>query len=123
MNSDEENITKRTLLSDSNKLNSSNKQIDETAQVPLEQETEISDPNINLEQEEPASTFLDKFIAFLVLIYPFSKFIEFLQDQLHDRLPQSISNISVLIGIIGFLVAIGWLAKIIYTYRLKLSSK
>ncbi|MFH0958243.1 MAG: hypothetical protein V1897_06020, partial [Pseudomonadota bacterium] len=75
------------------------------------------------EQEEPSSEFLDKAIAFLLLIYPFSKLIEFVQDQLHDRLPQSIANISVLIGIIGFLVAIGWLAKVIYTYRLKLSSK
>ena len=110
-------------MSDLNQLHSSNKQVDETEQGLRNREMEISDPNTNLEQEEPASTFLDKLIAFLVLIYPFSKFIEFLQDQLHDRLPQSIANISVLIGIIGFLVAIGWLAKVIYTYRLKLTSK
>lgn len=107
-------------MSDLNQPNSSNKQIGETERVPLDHEKEISDPNMNLEQEEPASTFLDKLIAFLVLIYPFSKLIEFAQEMLNDLLPQSIANISVLIGIIGFLVTIGWLAKMIYVYRLRL---
>ena len=108
-------------MNQENQPHCSNKRVEEAEKDDANQEpcaTAVSE-----EDDEPSSTFLDKAIAFLVLIYPFSKLIELLQDLLHDRLPQSIANISVLIGIIGFLVAIGWLAKIVYTYRLKLFSK
>ncbi|MEI6134331.1 MAG: hypothetical protein WCP72_05100 [Desulfomonile sp.] len=108
-------------MNQENQPHSPNKRVEEVEKDNANQEPCVT--AVSEEDDEPSSTFLDKAIAFLVLIYPFSKLIELLQDLLHDRLPQSIANISVLIGIIGFLVAIGWLAKIVYTYRIKLFSK
>ena len=112
-------------MNQENQPHSPNKRVEEVEKDNANQEpcaTAVSE-----EDDEPSSTFLDKAIAFLVLIYPFSKLIAFVQDlildRFHDWLPESIAKISVLIGIIGFLVAIGWLAKIVYSYRLKLFSK
>ena len=75
------------------------------------------------EIDEPSVSLLDRAVAALILILPFSKLIEWAQDKLHDILPQSIANMAVLVGIILFLVATGRLSKTIYYYRMKLSVK
>lgn len=62
-------------------------------------------------------TFLDRVIAFLLLVWPFSYLISWAQDLTADRLPTSIANIMVLIGIVAFLVVVGWLSKRIYRIR------
>ncbi len=75
------------------------------------------------EIDEPSVSLLDRAVAALILILPFSKLIEWAQDKLHDILPQSIANMAVLVGIILFLVATGRLSKTIYYYRMKFSVK
>lgn len=71
--------------------------------------------------EESSVSLLDRAVAALILILPFSKLIEWAQDKLHDILPQSIANMAVLVGIILFLLATGRLSKTIYYYRLKVT--
>lgn len=89
----------------------------------LTTQTSSVDGQDSLETEELPVSFLDRAIAALILMLPFSKLIEWSQDKLHDHLPQSIANISVLVGIILFLVATGRLSKTIYHYRLKFIAK
>jgi hypothetical protein len=71
------------------------------------------------EYNELPVTLLDRVIAFLVLILPFSQIITWGQEQLDGVLPQSIANMGVLVGIIVFLLAVGRLSKIVCSYRIK----
>ena len=50
---------------------------------------------IDSEIDEPSVSLLDRAVAALILIFPFSKLIEWAQDKLHDILPQSIANMAV----------------------------
>ncbi len=68
-------------------------------------------------------TLLDRVIAFVVLILPFSYLIDWIQEITQGKISQSINNIIVLIGIVLFLVVVGWLSKWIYFWRQRLLSK
>lgn len=79
----------------------------------------LDNASVEEEDNELPVTLLDRVIAFLLLILPFSQIITWGQEQLDGVLPQSIANMGVLVGIIVFLLAVGRLSKIIYGYRLK----
>lgn len=62
-------------------------------------------------------TFLDRVIAFLLLVWPFSYLISLVQDLMADHLPTSVRNITVLIGIVLFLIVVDKVSKRIYRLR------
>lgn len=62
-------------------------------------------------------TFLDRVIAFLLLVWPFSYLISWAQDRTVDLLPTSIANIMVLVGIVAFLIVVDKVSKRIYRFR------
>ncbi|MFH1117438.1 MAG: hypothetical protein V1792_26250 [Pseudomonadota bacterium] len=68
-------------------------------------------------EEEIHATFIDRAIPFVALIWPFSYLISVCQEFLRPLVPTTIANLSVLVGIIAFLVAVGWLSKRIYRFR------
>ncbi len=68
-------------------------------------------------EEEIQARFIDRAIPFAVLIWPFSYLISACQEFLRPLVPTMISNLSVLLGIITFLLAVGWLSKCIYRFR------
>jgi len=80
---------------------------------------EISDLSRSSEaqEEEIQAGFIDRAIPFAVLIWPFSYIISTCQEFLRPRFPTMISNLSVLVGIIVFLLAVGWLSKRMYRFR------
>lgn len=86
-----------------------------------EQRTHAEVPELNYSaeegEEEIEARFIDRIVPFVVLLYPFSYFISTCQDFLRPHLPEMMSNLSVLVGIVGFLLAIGWLSKRLYRYR------
>lgn len=73
------------------------------------------------EEQDPAHVdpvnFSDRVIAFLILIFPFSVFVDRLQSLLLDYVSQYVNNIFVLAGLIGFLVLVGWLSKRVHAFR------
>jgi hypothetical protein len=69
-----------------------------------------------LEDEDPIN-FSDRVIAFVILILPFSWSIDKLQELLLDRTSEFVSHMAVLVGLIAFLVLVGWLSKRIHAYR------
>ena len=86
-----------------------------------EQRTHVQVPELNCSveegEEEIEARFIDRAVPFVVLLYPFSYFISTCQDYLRPHLPEMMSNLSVLVGIVGFLLAIGWLSKRLYRFR------
>lgn len=74
------------------------------------------DPEKPLEEEDPIN-FSDRVIAFVILILPFSWSIDKLQELLLDKTSEFVSHMAVLVGLIAFLVLVGWLSKRIHTYR------
>ena len=66
--------------------------------------------------EDPVS-FSDRAIAFLILILPFSWSIDKAQELLEDKVSQFVNHMVVFIGLIVFLVLVGWLSKRIHVYR------
>lgn len=68
-------------------------------------------------EEEIQPRFIDRAIPFVLLIWPFSYLISTCQELLRPLVPTTISNLSVLVGIIAFLVAVGWLSKRVYRIR------
>jgi len=81
---------------------------------------EQRDASPNVEENELPVQFLDRVIAFLLLILPFSMIITWGQEQLDGVMPQSIAHLGVLVGIIVILLAVGRLSKVVYGYRVKL---
>lgn len=69
-----------------------------------------------LEDEDPIN-FSDRVIAFLILILPFSWSINKAQELLLDLVTPFVSHMAVLVGLIAFLVIVGWLSKRIHIYR------
>jgi hypothetical protein len=61
--------------------------------------------------------FSDRVIAFLILVLPFSLFVDKLQGLLLDYVSQYINNMLVLACLIGFLVLVGWLSKRVHEFR------
>jgi flagellar biogenesis protein FliO len=76
------------------------------------------DAEKQLEDEDPIN-FSDRLIAFLILILPFSWSVDKLQEVLQDKVSQYISNMAVLVGLIAFLVLVGWVSKRVHEYRKK----
>ncbi|MBM4326093.1 MAG: hypothetical protein FJ118_02925 [Deltaproteobacteria bacterium] len=75
---------------------------------------------IHLQEDDPIeATFLDRSLAFVALVGPACYLISWIQDLLLDLVPKTVSNMSVLAGIIVFLVSVGWLSKRIYRLRMK----
>lgn len=83
-----------------------NRPPDEQIPAPQDSEEEIIDV-----------TFLDRVIAFLALIYPFSLLIDKGQELLQDRIATTIRNMLVLVGIIVFLLLVNRVAKLVYALR------
>jgi hypothetical protein len=69
-----------------------------------------------LEDEDPIN-FSDRVVAFLILILPFSWSVDKLQEVLQEKVSQYVSNMAVLVGLIAFLVLVGWLSKRVHEYR------
>lgn len=67
--------------------------------------------------EEEHIDFSDRLIAFLILILPFSWSIDKAQDLLLDKVSEFVSHMAVLVGLIAFLVLVGWLSKRVHEYR------
>lgn len=79
----------------------------------LQENSAVIDP-----PDEPVEArFLDRVIAFSLLIWPFSYVISRSQELLHPILPRMLANLSVLVGLIGFLLLVGWLSKRVYRIR------
>ena len=76
----------------------------------------IPDAQEQVEDEDPIN-FSDRVIAFLILILPFSWSVDKLQEVLQDKVSQYVSNMGVLVGLIAFLVLVGWLSKRVHEYR------
>lgn len=74
------------------------------------------DAQKQLEDEDPIN-FSDRLIAFLILILPFSWSIDKAQELLLDLVTPFVSHMAVLVGLIAFLVLVGWLSKRIHAYR------
>jgi len=70
-------------------------------------------------EPEVEVTFLDRALAFIALIYPFSLLIDKMQEILTGRFGSSLNNIMVLVGIVAFLLVVNMIAKRIYAYRKK----
>ncbi len=68
-------------------------------------------------EDEIQATFIDRVIPFVLLIWPFSYLISACQEFLRPLVPTMISNLSVLVGIIAFLLAVGWLSKRVHRFR------
>jgi hypothetical protein len=75
-------------------------------------------------EEEPQEevidvTLLDRILACLALIYPFSLLVDKMQELLLGRVAGSVNNMLVLASIIGFLVLVNSVAKRLYAWRQK----
>ncbi|MBI5247996.1 MAG: hypothetical protein HY912_00755 [Desulfomonile tiedjei] len=81
-------------------------------QVPLEQQ-----PEEEPEEDVIDVTFLDRVLAFLGLIYPFSLAVDKMQELLQNTVGSSVNNMLVLVCLIVFLVLVNRVAKMIYALR------
>jgi uncharacterized membrane protein len=62
-------------------------------------------------------TLLDRIIACLALIYPYSLLVDKMQQLLLDRVGTSVNNMLVLFSLIAFLLLVNAVAKKIYAWR------
>ncbi len=69
-----------------------------------------------LPEIEPTS-FLDKVVAFGILVFPFSWVLVSIRDQLESHVTKSVNNIVFLVGIVAFLLVVGKAAERIRDYR------
>ena len=81
-----------------------------------DEQPQLPDAEQPLEDEDHIN-FSDRLIAFLILILPFSWSVDKLQEVLQDKVSQYISNMAVLVGLIAFLLLVGWLSKRVHAYR------
>jgi membrane protein YdbS with pleckstrin-like domain len=80
----------------------------------------LENPAVQPEQEseEEIVTFLDRLIAFLLLVGPWSYLTVLLQELLQELVPVKVVNMVVLAGLIFFLVAVGWLSRRVRRFRM-----
>lgn len=90
----------------------------------LEEKPDIAAETVIAENEQPVMeenpdpvAFLDRLIAFFILIGPFSFLVSYAQELLADYVPTTVNNMMVLAGIIGFLLAVGYLSRKIHAFR------
>ncbi|MBM3299371.1 MAG: hypothetical protein FJY85_05405 [Deltaproteobacteria bacterium] len=69
------------------------------------------------EDEEEMVTFLDRCIAFVLLLVPWGYLIVWVQGLLLDKVNTTVVNMAVLAGMIGFLVVVDKVSKRIYRLR------
>ncbi len=81
-----------------------------------EEQPQLPDAEQPLEEEDHIK-FSDRVIAFLILILPFSWGIDKAQELLLDKVTEFVSHMAVLVGLIAFLVLVGWLSKRVHAYR------
>jgi hypothetical protein len=67
--------------------------------------------------EVEQTSFLDKVIAFGVLVFPFSWVLVSIRDQLESHVSKSVNNIVFLTGIVAFLLVVGKVAERVRDYR------
>jgi hypothetical protein len=84
-------------------------------------ETKEPEAQEELEDLDPIN-FSDRVIAFLVLVFPFSLFVDRLQALLLDHLSQYVNNMIVLACLVGFLVLVGWFSKRVHAFRARHSA-
>lgn len=72
-------------------------------------------------EDQDMVNFSDRVIAFLILVLPFSVFVDRVQALLLDYVSQYVNNMIVLAALIGFLVLVGWLSKKVHAFRNKRS--
>jgi hypothetical protein len=77
------------------------------------------DAEQSVEDEDPIN-FSDRVIAFFILILPFAWSIDKAQELLLEKVTPFVSHMAVLVGLIAFLVLVGWLSKRVHDYRKKI---
>jgi hypothetical protein len=94
------------------------------AQPPEEKDkSEAQDiPSPAPEYEPEPVEFLDRVIAFVVLIGPFSYMVAWLQSEFADAVSLSVHNMIMLVGIIAFLVLVGYASKRVHRIRKRFMS-
>jgi hypothetical protein len=76
-----------------------------------------------LPEEEPDPVeFLDRVIAFLIIIGPFSYLVAWMQEKFADMVSISVHNMILLAAIIGFLVLVGYASKKVHKIRKRIMS-
>ncbi len=81
-----------------------------------DEQPQLPDAEQPLEDEDHIN-FSDRVIAFLILILPFSWSIDKAQELLLDKVTEFVSHMAVLVGLIAFLLLVGWLSKRVHAYR------
>jgi len=61
--------------------------------------------------------FLDRVIAFLLLIGPFSYLVAWLQSEFAEMVSLSVHNMIMLVAIIAFLILVGYVSKRVHRVR------
>jgi|GEM_PF-1104442 len=91
----------------------------ETEDKTRSQEAEAPAPEPDVPPEEPEEDvrFVDRVIAFVVLVVPFTFLTVWVQSLLKDRVSLSIHNMVMLAGIVGFLLLVGKASRWISPYR------
>jgi hypothetical protein len=78
----------------------------------------VAEPGQPVMEDEPEPVaFIDRLIAFFILIGPWSLLLSYGQDLLGDYVTSWVNNMMVLVGIIVFLIAVGYLSKKVYAFR------
>lgn len=92
-------------------LSNRNTPLESSANSEKEEQTSAELPEIE------QTSFLDKVIAFGVLVLPFSWVLVWIRDQLESHVSKSVNNIVFLIGIVAFLMLVGKVAERVRDYR------
>jgi len=86
---------------------------DEPPKTDQDKIPEVPEP----EEEVIDVTFLDRALAFAALIYPYSLFVDKIQELLYEHISRSVNNIIVMVSLVVFLIVVNRLAKLIYSIR------
>jgi len=73
-------------------------------------------PPVQGPEPEPVE-FVDRVIAFLLIIGPFSYVVAWLQSEFADMVSLSVHNMIMLVAIIGFLLLVGKASKRVHRVR------
>ncbi len=74
-------------------------------------------PPLPPEEEPEPVEFLDRVIAFLAIVGPFSYLVAWLQEKFADLVSVYVHNMILLAAIIVFLIVVGYASKGIYRIR------
>ncbi|MFH0825450.1 MAG: hypothetical protein V2B18_22075 [Pseudomonadota bacterium] len=91
-----------------------------------ETKTEMNQPTEPLPADVPEDedgvhvTFLDRSIAFVIFVGPWAYLTDKAQELLLELVSsQTVVNMTILVGLVGFLVLVGWASKHVYRIRVE----